>query len=304
VTGDALRVISAFDQPAAELGELHSRHVVAFGTEIPRALQTLKFAVVGAGGTGSATAELLVRLGARRLTIFDDDTLSLSNTTRVLGSTFADVGRLKVDVLADHLRAIAPDVEVEPVAGRITSRSVARRLVSADVVFGCTDDNAGRARLSRLPYAYSSLVIDCGVQISSTGGEISGIFGRVTSLYRGAPCLLCRNRIDLPRLAAEERPREEQEALVAQGYAPELGATEPAVVTFTASVAAAAVGELIEQLVGYGDSPRPTELILRFHERDVRTNVVASRPGCYCDLGSKADRLGDRGLFLGVNWAS
>ena len=39
------------------------------------------------GGTGSAVIEQLVRLGVRRLHLFDPDILTASNLTRVYGSS-------------------------------------------------------------------------------------------------------------------------------------------------------------------------------------------------------------------------
>lgn len=298
-----LQLIAADGRPNSEVGEIHSRHVIAFGHQVPQTIANLRFAVVGCGGTGSAVAEQLVRLGARSLVLIDDDELSLSNTTRVYGSTRADVGRNKVEVLRAHLLRIAPDAHIEVIDGRVTEVRIARELVTADVVFGCTDDNAGRLRLARLSYVAAVMTIDMGVTIKTgDDGTIRDITGRVTVMHPGAPCLLCRGRIDLPRAAAEERTSAENEKLEAERYAPGLGVTDPAVITYTTAVAAAAVGELVERLVGFGQPPRPSELLLRFHERDIRLNDGAIRPGCYCDI-SNADRpLGDISPFLGVNW--
>ncbi len=75
-------------------------------------------------------------------------------------------------------------VRAERIQGSIVDEQTARALVGADVVFGCTDDNAGRLRLSRLPYYYLIPVIDCGIQIhADANGVINGIFGRVTTLH-------------------------------------------------------------------------------------------------------------------------
>jgi hypothetical protein len=79
-------------------------------------------------------------------------------------------------------------------------------------------------------------------------------------------------------LTPEERTRRPDE-----GYAAALPGTEPAVVTFTTAVAAAAVSELIERLTGFGPVPVPSELILRLHDREVSANRQAPRAGHYCD---------------------
>ncbi|MBN9605806.1 MAG: ThiF family adenylyltransferase [Actinomycetales bacterium] len=284
--------------------DLFDRNIRALGEQIQTTLAGLTIAVVGVGGTGSAVAEQLTRLGVRKLILIDPDTLSLANTTRVYGSTPRDVGRAKVDVLGDHLERIADGVTATRIPGAIVNETVARRLLEADIVFGCTDDNAGRVRLSRLPYYHLIPVIDCGVRLDADSSDtISGIFGRATTVYPGAACLICRDRVDLALADAEVRSIDDQQRLETEGYAPALPGAEPAVVAFTTLVAATAVSELIERLVGYGEAPTPTELLLLVHDRAVRTNIETPRLGHYCDP-TRSPVGTDRDMFLGLNWAS
>lgn len=294
----------AYDAPAGADRALFDRNIRAFGDGIQATIGGLTVAIIGAGGTGSATAEQLTRLGVRSFILIDPDHLSNSNTTRVYGSTPADVDRPKVDVLGDHLERIAEGVRTTRIQGSILTESIARSLIGADIVFGCTDDNAGRLRLSRLPYYYLIPVIDCGVQLpADQNGLISGVFGRVTTLHPGAACLTCRGRIDLALAEAETRSADEQQRLEKEGYAPALPGVEPAVVTFTTLVAATAVSELLERLVGYGDTPTPSELILYIHDRTLRGNIEDPHPSHYCDPSTR--RIGtDTDMFLGLNWAS
>ena len=260
-------------------------------------------AVVGCGGTGSVIIEQLVRLGVRQLCLIDPDTLTASNLTRVYGSFPKDIGKPKVNVSAAHVVRIAPDANVTVAQSKITLETTAKLLLDADVVFGCTDDNAGRLVLSRLASYLLTPVIDCGVLLSSGAeGELVGIDGRVTILAPGAACLVCRNRIDLQRAAAEMLSREEHRQLAAEGYAPALPNREPAVVTFTTQVAAAAVSELLERLIHYGPLPVPTEMLLRAHEREVSTNDQAPREGHYCHPESRKLGLGITEPFLGQTW--
>jgi hypothetical protein len=270
------------------------RHVRAFGGHVQQVLQDLTVAVVGCGGTGSAVAELLVRLGVRQLILVDPDVLSESNLTRVYGSGLGDVGRHKVAVVADHLRRIVPDVQLALMENRVTAEPTARALMDADMVFGCTDDNAGRLVLSRFSAYFLTPLIDCGVVLTSTtDGTLDGIFGRVTAVTPGAACLVCRGRIDLVQAQAEMLPSRERGVRVAEGYAPALPGVEPAVVTFTSAVAAQAVAELLERLTGYGPTPVPNEVLLRFHDREISTNCAAPCPRHYCH--PEAGKLG-RGL--------
>lgn len=282
--GERFRLIHAQDAHARAVPEQFDRNVRAFGPDIQTALGHLKVGIVGTGGTGSAVAEQLVRLGIRDFVLLDAKALTKSNVTRVYGSGATDVGTGKVQLAAANLQRVAPDVECRVIEEELNSQSAVRALAGCDVVFGCTDDEAGRLVLSRFATYLLCPVIDCGVLISSgEGGALEGIDGRVTVLTVGTACLLCRKRIDVALAAAQLLPEAERAQRQAEGYAPALAGIEPAVVTFTTAVAAAAVNELLERLIGFGPTPAPSEVLLRFHEREISTNRMAPREKHYCD---------------------
>lgn len=301
--GSRLRLTRAFDTGLRALSSIFDRNVRALGQAVQETLGDLHIGLVGCGGTGSAVAEQLARLGVRTFTLIDPDHLSASNLTRVYGSAPTDIGVHKVRVVANHLRRIAPDAVCDEVPAMVTLEQTARRLTACDVIFGCTDDNAGRLVLSRVASYLLTPVIDCGVLLTSGENDmLSGIDGRVTTLTPGQACLVCRGRIDLRRAAAELLTPEERQRREDEGYAPALGRTEPAVVAFTTLVAAAAVGELLERLIGYGPEPRPSEMLLRLHDRETSTNIVEPRTGHYCDPASGKLGAGNTAPFLGQMW--
>jgi len=305
VVGARLELFAHHEDRAADLPALFDRNIRAFGGDVQRVLRALRVAVVGCGGTGSSVAEQLVRLGVREFILLDPDVLAESNITRLYGSTSRDVGRPKVEVLADHLRRISPDCVVEAVASMATVEAAARDLVAADIIFGCTDDNAGRLVLSRLAYYMLIPVIDCGVLLTNDlGGHINGIHGRVTALHPGAACLVCRGRIDLARASSELLTPEERNRRVDEGYAPALEGVEPAVVSYTTLVAATAVAELIERLTGYGGEPVPSEILLRIHDREISTNTASPQERHYCDPSAGKLGKGDTDPFLEQTWAA
>lgn len=311
VVGDRLATIAREDGVRDEEGdgpaatEVFSRNVRAFGGPVQAALSELAVGVVGCGGTGSIIAEQLVRLGVRHLQLIDPDTLDASNVTRVYGSTPADVGKYKAQLLAGHLQRIAPDLDVVNTVGTVNDESVARSLGGCDVVFGCTDDNSGRLILSRLAVFLRIIVIDSGVLLSSSpDGRLAGIDARVTVLKPGSACLVCRGRIDLARAAAEQMSATEHQRLAAEGYAPALRGVQPAVVTYTTMVGAHAVAELLELLTGYGPEPRPTETLIRAHDREISTNSAVPRAGHFCDPEGSYLGAGRGEPFLGKTWTS
>ena len=303
VTGRRFRLEQNWLHESTPPSDQFDRHIRAFGGRIQEVLADMTVAVVGCGGTGSAVIEQLVRLGVRNLILIDPKTLTQSNVTRVYGAFPEDIGRPKVELSAAHVGRIAPDASVITSESKITQEHTARMLMDADVVFGCTDDNAGRLVLSRLASYLLTPVIDCGVLLSSDDrGKLVGIDGRVTLLAPGAACLVCRNRIDLQRAAAETLPPKEHSRLVNEGYAPALLGIEPAVVAFTTQVAAVAVAELLERLVHYGPEPVPTEVLLRIHDREVSFNDQYPRDGHYCHLDGDKLGIGITTPFLEQTW--
>lgn len=301
--GGRWRLTPEFGSDLLQLSSAFERNIRAFGPAVQRTLGELRIGVVGCGGTGSAVAEQLVRLGVRHLMVVDPDELSESNLTRVYGSEASDIGRPKVEVLHQHLSRISPGLDCVALRSMLTLEKTARALIGCDVVFGCTDDNAGRLVLSRLATYLMTPVIDCGVLLSSgANGELIGIDGRVTVLSPGQACLVCRRRIDLARAAAELLTPEERVRRQDEGYAPALPQAEPAVVSFTTLVATTAVSELLERLIGYGPDVRPSEVLLRFHEREISTNVAQPSEGHYCDPASGKLGLGVTDPFLEQTW--
>jgi molybdopterin/thiamine biosynthesis adenylyltransferase/proteasome lid subunit RPN8/RPN11 len=303
--GPRFRLTSAFDSDLHEqLPPIYDRQIRAFGGEVQAVLRALRIGVVGCGGTGSAVTEQLARLGVGGLYLVDPDTIEDTNRTRVYGSRPDVVGRPKAEVLAEHVASIAPEVRVEFEAGTITDVTIARATTTCDLLFGCTDDQAGRMIMARLSSYYLLPVIDCGVLLSSDHGQLLGIDGRVTVMASGYPCLLCRGRIDIARAMAEQLSPEERARRAAEGYAPELGGIEPAVVAYTSLVASLAVAELLERLTGYGPQPVPSELLVRAHEREISTNSRVPRAGHYCDPAAGQLGTGDVEPFLGMAWGT
>ena len=64
---------------------------------------TARYAIVGAGGLGGPVAYALAAAGAESLTLCDPDRVELSNLQRQVQYSTHDIGRLKVEALADEL---------------------------------------------------------------------------------------------------------------------------------------------------------------------------------------------------------
>ncbi len=67
---------------------------------------------VGLGGVGAYSAEQLCRAGVGEMTIVDADTVSESNINRQLPALHSTVGKSKVQVMAERLLDINPDLKL------------------------------------------------------------------------------------------------------------------------------------------------------------------------------------------------
>jgi molybdopterin/thiamine biosynthesis adenylyltransferase len=277
--------------------EAFDRQILAFGPEITPQLRGLKVSVVGCGGTGSATAMLLARLGVGQLALLDDDIVDVTNLNRLHGATRsdADAMRAKVDVVAREVADMALGTRVVPVRGWIGEAHCRDALKSCDVIFGCTDDHAGRLLLNRFAYFYLIPVIDMGLAIAPrSDGGLQDLTGRVTVLVPGAPCLLCRGVVD-PIVARDEDLKRqhpgEYERRKREAYVRGAGNPAPAVVTFTTATACLAVDELLQALTCFRD---PGGWV--WHRVRRYDLLLDRRPGCeqspHCSICSHQDYWG------------
>lgn len=82
------------------------------GAEATDTLKNKRVIIFGVGGVGSWCAECLVRTGIHHLTIVDSDNVAPSNINRQLMATTETIGQSKVSVLAERLKSINPEAQV------------------------------------------------------------------------------------------------------------------------------------------------------------------------------------------------
>lgn len=301
VVGDRIR---SWCSTAPPIKPFFDRQVRAFGHDIQNLLATLHIGVVGLGGTGSPVAEQLTRLGVGRISLFDGDILEESNVNRIYGSRAADRGLPKVAIAKQHLEGMGIGTIIDAHNSYITEEDAARALRDCDIIFGCTDKELPRAILVQMALRYSIPVIDLGVLIDSSGGNITGVHGRVTTLIAGEACLFCRGRISSETIRHETLSDLDRANQVRDGYAPELEEPAPAVIAFTSATASAAVSELLHRLTGFmGKERRSSEVLLAFDQSRVRTNRIEPKEHCICTDQSIWGR-GDTVPFMEMLWRS
>jgi len=302
VIGKKFEFFDPSNEGEAPLPEFFDRQVRAFGPDIQRLLARLHVAIVGAGGTGSAVFEQLVRLGIGKISVFDHDTFDPTNVNRVYGSDLGDAGEPKVKIAYESSQKIGLGTKIFRFAKGISAEESAKALRDCDVAFCCTDKQAPRAILTQLALRYLIPMFDMGAKIKSEAGTIKGIFGRVTTFFPGEACLFCRGRISAEIIRLEGLKPEERDGLAREGYAPELETNAPAVIMFTTAVATQAVMEFLHRLTGFmGAARQTTEVLFRFHETTVGKNREKPNQDCICSQ-TKFWGRGDTRSFLDLTW--
>ena len=111
-----------------------------FGVEGQRRLLAGRVLLIGVGGLGCPLAQYLAAAGVGTLGLADDDVVDASNLQRQVLYGVADIGRPKLEVASERIRALNPDVEVIAHAERVTSENALEVFESYDVIVDGTDN--------------------------------------------------------------------------------------------------------------------------------------------------------------------
>lgn len=119
-----------------------------YGRQALERLAASHVAVVGIGGVGSWAAEALVRTGVGEISLFDLDDICVTNTNRQLHTLCDNIGRPKVEVMAERLRAINPHCTVHAIADFVTRETLPELITERlNFVIDCIDSVAAKAAL-------------------------------------------------------------------------------------------------------------------------------------------------------------
>lgn len=248
-------IVSAPYDERSESSDIFDRQVRLIGAQGQAALESLAVAVVGLGGTGSLVAQHLSHFGVKAFTLIDADVVEATNLNRVANSAPADVGLPKVDVAARYIQRLRPDASIQSVRDDIMRTDVARKLLTADLIFGCTDSHGSRAVLQQVAYQYLIPCIDMGVVIARTEVD-PRIFGRVQLLAPGLACLVCSNLLDPLQVRWDMMTAYERQA---DPYFPGSGDPAPAVMSLNGTVVSLAMTMFLSVVAGF---PSPARHLL------------------------------------------
>ncbi|XP_032678895.1 ubiquitin-like modifier-activating enzyme 5 [Odontomachus brunneus] len=176
-------------------------------------IRELSVAIVGIGGVGSVTAEMLTRCGIGKLILFDYDNVELANMNRLFFQPH-QAGQSKVEAAANTLRYINPDVEIETRNYNITTVDHFQDFMDTintgnlkgdpvDLVLSCVDNFEARMAINTACNELNQTWFESGVSENAVSGHIQFIVPGETACFACAPPLIVASSIDEKTLKRE-----------------------------------------------------------------------------------------------------
>lgn len=170
-------------------------------------------AVVGVGGVGSVTAEMLTRCGIGKLILFDYDKVEMANMNRLFFQPH-QVGLSKVEAAKHTLQSINPDVAIEAFNYNITTVENYQRFVDiikagglvqqrVDLVLSCVDNFEARMTINMACNEIGQVWMESGVSENAVSGHIQFIRPGETACFACAPPLVVATHTDEKTLKKE-----------------------------------------------------------------------------------------------------
>ena len=166
-----------------------SRAELLLGADAMDKLKKCRVAVFGVGGVGGYAVEALARCGVGTIDLIDNDTVSLTNINRQIIALHSTVGRPKVDVMAERIRDICPEIVVNKHNCFFLPETADRFDFSRyDYVIDCIDTVSGKIEIILRCEAAGIPVISS----MGTGNKLDPSRFRVADISQTKVCPLAR----------------------------------------------------------------------------------------------------------------
>ncbi len=227
-----------------------SRTALLIGEAGVEKLKKSHVAVFGIGGVGGYVVEALARSGVGRLTLVDNDTVSVSNLNRQIIALHSTLGKLKTEVAAARVKDINPDIAVEVRNTFFLPENAGEFDFSAyDYVVDAIDTVSGKIALIEQAKLAGVPVISC----MGAGNKLNGGAFEVADISKTSVCPLARvMRRELKKrgIAHVKVVYSKEEPLQTGARDVESGKPLPASIAFVPSVAGLLLaGEVIKDLI-------------------------------------------------------
>lgn len=143
----------------------------------------------GLGGVGSYTAEALARAGIGKITLVDNDTVSVTNINRQLCALHSTVGKPKVEVVKERILDINPLCEVIALQKfYLPENSDEFSLEKYDYIADAIDTVSAKIDLAVKSQQLGIPMISC----MGTGNKFNPSLFTVSDIFKTSGCPLCR----------------------------------------------------------------------------------------------------------------
>lgn len=130
-----------------------SRTTLLIGEEAVQRLTQKHVLIVGMGGVGSYAAEFIARSGVGEMTIIDGDVVDPTNRNRQLPALSTNHGQPKVQIMAERIRCINPEVKLNVVQEFVNPEMVKEQLSKKpDFVIDAIDSITPKVTFIELAY--------------------------------------------------------------------------------------------------------------------------------------------------------
>jgi tRNA threonylcarbamoyladenosine dehydratase len=130
-----------------------SRTELLIGKEALQTLAQSHVMIVGLGGVGSYAAEFIARSGIGKMTIIDGDVVDPTNRNRQLPALATNHGQLKADIMAERLKAINPEMELQVIKSFINPEMVAELFtLKPDYIIDAIDSITPKLTFIKMAY--------------------------------------------------------------------------------------------------------------------------------------------------------
>ena len=160
--------------------EIASRQMSIVSKSEQQRFKDAKIAVIGTGGIGGQTNEMLARMGLGELTIIDMDEYDFSNLNRQTMASLDTIGIPKTEATKERLRKINPYTKVNAINEKLEEGNLDKALSGADILIDALDNLFTRVIASR--YAREHEIPFIHGAIHGTQGQIS-VFTNETPSY-------------------------------------------------------------------------------------------------------------------------
>ena len=169
----------------------YSRTELLIGEEALEKLNNASVMIFGVGGVGSHCIEALARSGVGKLTLIDNDKVSVTNINRQSIAYHSTVGQYKTEVMKERIRDICPEIRVETYEMFVLPDNLDPLFEQAgepDYIIDAIDTVSAKIALADLAEKRGIPLISS----MGTGNKLHPEMFRIADLFETSVCPLCR----------------------------------------------------------------------------------------------------------------